>query len=251
MSNKIKFVAFLDVLGFSELVKNNDIEYINEIFDNVFKDIRNKDRLGSRIITSTSEQSSTEDLSIQMISDTIVIWTKDSSRLSLQVLVGACTNLLTSCFKDGLPLRGAISVGNIAEICHAENNMNIKSIIGDAIINAHELEKKQKWMGCVVDNKCFEYLQLDYFHISSGLQREIIQYDFVPIYKTEETHLVLNWANCLYDEKYEDIDNIILENFSKHNKSISLPDIQNKIQNTTKFYNHIKDNNLFVDETIR
>jgi hypothetical protein len=94
----VKFVAFLDVLGFSSLLQNNDIDYVNSLFVDVFKNLNEKNMIGESYSVCGKIESCTDDLSIQMISDSIVIWTKDASHLSLSTLVSACRNLLYSCF---------------------------------------------------------------------------------------------------------------------------------------------------------
>ncbi len=155
---------------------------------------------------------------------------------------------------EGLPLRGAISVGNIDSI-YINGDVNISSIVGDAIIYAHELEKKQKWMGCIVDKKCFSFLGVEWVHVIKGSQRKVIQYD-VPCtdkYNKDitEKHLVLNWCNWLYENDQNSINEMIKKKFNAHNKKIDKDDIKVKIENTTKFFIHVEKHALFADESIR
>ncbi len=69
----MKFVAFLDVLGFSGLLQNNDIVYVNNLFKSVFQNLNNRDMAGESHFVCGEEYSCTQDLTIQMISDSIII----------------------------------------------------------------------------------------------------------------------------------------------------------------------------------
>ena len=42
----IRFVAFLDVLGFSVLLQNNDIDYVNSLFEDVFQTLNDRNMVG-------------------------------------------------------------------------------------------------------------------------------------------------------------------------------------------------------------
>jgi hypothetical protein len=250
MTNQdIKFVAFLDVLGFSVLLQNNDIEYIHNIFKRVFQNLNNRDMVGESHSVCGEEYSCTADLTIQMISDSIVIWTKDSSHLSLSTLVSACNNLLYSCLNEGLPLRGAISVGTLNSI-QIDNPYNISSVIGNAITKAHNLEKSQKWMGCIIDQECFDVLGVDWWQVIKGPKNEVIEYD-VPYEKGVKNHLVLNWCNWLYENEVDNMQMCIKDNFNAHSKRNDRPDTKTKIENTIEYFKYIMKNNLFVNESIR
>lgn len=248
MHSCTKFVAFLDVLGYSELLKNNDIAYVRQLFEKIFKNLKNKNTIGETYIDSGNLSSSTYDLNIQMISDSIIIWTKDDLYISLQILVEACTTLIRTCFKEGLPLRGGISVGQFDAI-ESDDSYRISSIIGDAIINAHNIEKKQKWMGCIIDKKCFIHLNLDWEHVLVSPTKNVIEYD-VPCFS--EQQLAINWCNFLYDDEDEEtLKTQIIDSFNAHNKISDSEDVKIKIKHTLDFFKYVKQNNQFIDESIR
>ncbi len=249
----MKFVAFLDVLGFKALLDNNSIEYIEEIFNDVFTNLDNRELSGETATICNGEYYSSADLSIQMISDSIIIWTKDDNRCSLAVLVDTCCNLLRSCLEKGLPLRGGISVGSLSTInteTSENSRLKVSSVIGDGITKAHDLEKKQKWMGCIIDHACYEHIRADSVHFGD-YQRRVLESYNVPIGDDTQPYKALNWANWNSENSVEEIEIMINEKFSAHNKSIDSAKIQLKIRNTVNFFRYVKENDIFVAEEIR
>jgi hypothetical protein len=60
--------------------------------------------------------------------------------------------------------------------------------IGKAIVDAHEMEKMQKWTGCWVSNKCTQYINMD------ELTVELVQYPIPLKNSTGGIQLAFNWV---------------------------------------------------------
>lgn len=239
-----RYFAFLDIMGFRELVKNNShadlvelykrlVNFQVEFYENYHKQEQQfrAEKLG--------EYFEPTGLRLVNISDSILLWTKDSKENSLFELSYAVKLLMSISMSIGIPLRGAIVKGDV-EILEKENSL---SIIGLALVHAYEKEGKQNWSGCTVDNGIFTYLRSlknvvlnqPGPHRFEKLDSLFVETE-IPFKDKPQKGYVINWAdNIEYSEEQ------IRESFSKYNKRQNEPEhitksIELKIQNTINFY---------------
>lgn len=187
-------VAFLDILGFRNMVfeKENDkistyFSLINEI-TNDLKRIQSKKDIGS--IT---------------ISDSVIL----SIPLGGSPLSGKIKKLRELCiaiqkiqFKlslNNIWIRGAISFGN------AYFNERENQVVGEAYINAYELEQKIAiYPRVVIDSRLIEHLNFD---SADNLIREVNNY---KLYGSEYNPIernVIYWWNYNYGERRKGLTN--------------------------------------------
>lgn len=234
--------GFLDILGFKQLVKNNDHKTLVSLYRKL---ISNQVRAYKSIASNLIKESS---LQVVNISDSIIIWTKNSRESSFIELLFAVNSFMQVSIQIGIPLRGAVLMGDI-EVIEEEKNL---SIFGRALVDAYELESKQMWSGCYVYNNIFKFLQSIQENIvnrkdkiiTEKLKSLIVETE-IPMKKenkefTSVSGYVINWASglTLTEEK-------IKESFSKYNKRKNekgdvAKDTNIKIENTIKFYNSFK-----------
>jgi len=127
-----KIVAFIDVLGFSNLVYSDKLEPISDYYN--------------MILTDFKAAASKKELEFIMISDSIVLHapqSKDSFFAILKVLCSLQHKLLLK----GILIRGAISFGQL----YVNETDNI--IVGTGLINAYNLEKKAIYPRIIIDRK--------------------------------------------------------------------------------------------------
>lgn len=235
------FVAFLDILGFKTMVKNNSIHSLFKVYNEFLLRMElSKEFTDSTYILPDFKKSVINSI---FISDSLILWTEDFSQTSLYKLIGLTSILFVESFRQGTPLRGAIDMGEIAVRTTFEN----KTLVGTGLTNAYENECNQDWAGCVVAKKC-----VDQFNSLSGtwgpLRKDylqeiklIIEYPIPLKNNHTKTGFALNWLS-LTNNKFVTKD-IISESFTKFNKSTG-PQVQSKIDNTLIFYDLIKDKTL-------
>lgn len=255
---KTPYFAYLDILGFTRLVRNNSHETLVELYKtlvtfpvtsyNAFLEMWQKDledKLGERIDPTG--------LRLVNISDSILIWTINSKEQSLIELLFAVRLLMTTALTIGIPLRGSVVMGDI-EVLEQTNSM---SIVGRGLVHAYEMEKKQLWSGCMVDSGIFTFLK--------SFQRVVVQYEGplrvqklesliveadVPFRDKVIKGFVVNWANDLKMSEEE-----IRQSFSKFNKRDNEnekqnEDIEKKIVNTISFYRHVQSLKIAMEKLI-
>src|SRR5690606_29843378 len=114
---KNSFVAFFDILGFKNLVENNNHKDLIELYeDALYNTLDLTDKHYDPIYSSITPLSELNSLNIKtfVISDSIILVQEDMTQRGLLNLISKCQVLLSSTIADGIPLRGAISFGPVS-----------------------------------------------------------------------------------------------------------------------------------------
>lgn len=239
MTNNV-YVAFLDILGFKDLVERNTHEELEIIYAQFFNSVKENDELFealSKILQGHKGINTTVQSII--ISDSIVLWTKDDDINNFNMLVLAVRILIIKSFEIGIPLRGAITRGPL----HVSTENSIQ-IFGKSLTSAYTTESHMELSGCMIEDECMEYVlgicgENEIFNnITSS--NTIIQYLLPKKHGEVKNHYMINWVS-------PSPDSYILESFSEHNKSINSWAVHIKIKNTSDFIGYIKKNNLEVN----
>ena len=183
-------IAILDMLGFKEYISNYPIQtVINEY---------------AHILTSTSftAEVMNEEIEFMVYSDTIAIRPLNTADGGFYNFIRALQLISHQYFYkiqipeyNTLPIRGAISYGEYAwykgdistqvlgRKSITANNLNF--IVGQAIIDAHELENKQEWIGISFDKKTGDIFKKNFKDDFERLEKEkyIIE-EKIPVKKT-------------------------------------------------------------------
>ena len=143
----MKYVAFLDILGFKEKLKklnHNEIRaYISDFSSVVYDEWK---KLGH------------ETLQGYIVSDSFVINSKDDSDEGLKDLFEAVKNICAQEFaKNGILLRGGIAKGEFdkleaKELCTLRKGL----IVGQAYVDAYLLEGSAKLIGISLSKEVYE-----------------------------------------------------------------------------------------------
>lgn len=127
-----KYVAFLDVLGFKELVRTKG-EKLNRYFttiENALIDI----------------QSDKKEITSQLVSDSTIL-ACDFNSQNLKLLLKAVQTIQARCAIENIWIRGAITIGDI----YFNRELNI--VVGNGLSDAYILESQEKFPRVIVDPK--------------------------------------------------------------------------------------------------
>lgn len=130
---KDKIVAFIDVLGFSNIVYSNTTQLINQYFNYVLEDFKGPVKENN--------------FDYYLISDSIVI-TADNTKENLKAMIELTCLMQSKLMMEGILLRGGISCGNL----YLNKTKGI--IVGTGLINAYKLEPKAVYPRVIID-RCF------------------------------------------------------------------------------------------------
>ena len=173
---KIKYqdslVAFIDVLGFSNLVYDDDQSKIEKYFDYVLSDFK--------------ESLPSKGFKYILISDSIVISCQKTHK-NLAELIFFLGKIQSQLFSKGILLRGAVSFGEV--YINKLNNI----IVGAGLINAFKLEKQAIFPRIIVDRKFI----LE-FNTSTKLFIDSLNTTFKERYGEEDENIKLEKDGFLY-----------------------------------------------------
>lgn len=127
---KNRLVAFIDVLGFKNLVYSSSTEPINTYY--------------SFLLSNFQTAVAKRNFDFLLISDSIVIYSNNDIE-SLSELIKLISFLQAGLLAKGVIVRGAISHGEL--FVHKANNI----IVGTGLINAYNLEAEAKYPRVIID----------------------------------------------------------------------------------------------------
>ena len=186
-----RFVAFLDILGFRDLVMRSSHSKIYDLLTDLSKKRSSLESIEN--YTALPERFSDAGLYTASFSDSIFIFSKNASVENFELF-----SLMTSWFfaqviEKQIPIKGAIAVGDISI------NKSNQIYFGQPIIDAFLLEEELSYLGVVCHNSIDEYL-------SSIPDENIFKQRYMDIFTPFKygliSHLNINWfiESKYYDE---------------------------------------------------
>lgn len=220
------------------MVEKNSHEELMEVYDfGLYKSLEIAEETTNMILGMITPPEELESLKIEIyvISDSIIFIQDTLTQRGLLYILSYCRMLIGSCLADGIPIRGALSFGPVS----VENKRGT-TVVGLGLTKAYNLEAKQQWAGGIVDKECFEIIPKEnqdlVNHLINNKKNPIItKYNVPQKDGSIKEELAMDWTIYQLIKSPEDIRAA----FSKHNKEIN-DDVEVKIKNTIKFFNHIK-----------
>lgn len=250
----IKYIAFLDILGFKDLIENNKIEKLEELYDRLQASVMYSFAVSNpeqRLKNKKNELPSIKETNLNslVISDSIIIWTDDDSQGSFLELILAVKYFMFFSMQSGFPLRGGISCGELL----VKNGIHEKSpkfnsyttILGLSLTRAYILENKSEWSGCVIDEKCVEHFNHELNNYKDNIanleffeEMDIIKRYETPMKSGEiKKYFTVNWTHFNGPRLTR---SQVKKAFKAHNKSTNDWSVESKIQNTLKYLDQTK-----------
>jgi len=131
------YVAFLDVLGFRELVGRPD----------------SQDRLTQYIgsVDRAIQAAGPEVLQYVVFSDSVVINSRAGGLGQLEAILRACSTIFRELLRSRIPVRGAIAHGSFLR----SNQPNGTFVAGRPIVQAYDYQERQNWVGIMLAPSVF------------------------------------------------------------------------------------------------
>ncbi len=127
-----KYIAYLDVLGFKDLIYNRKHKEV-EIYFNTINDTLNEINVPNSNIQSL------------LISDSTILIAPESNE-SFKVLLHAVQIIQAKLIKENIWLRGAITFGEV----YVDKNLNI--VVGKGLVDAFLLEQEAVYPRVIIDS---------------------------------------------------------------------------------------------------
>ena len=154
------FIAFFDVLGFKEIINNNDLTEMNRLFGHLLRDTQTA--LSNEQFVKSNQSTIIPDLKTQKVnclhvSDSIVFWTNGQTEEDFMDLVSVCHTFYWRSLKTTFPLRGCLTFGEIEffpSTINAISGVNFYnySLYGKGLVDAYTKADSIEYVGCILDN---------------------------------------------------------------------------------------------------
>ena len=221
-------VAFFDILGYRQIIANNEIKEAASIVKGALKKVTEFQKNADRIEKAFKYSSPINYLAF---SDSILVYTSYSKqiispKLQAGIFAAGCAGLCGQFFEEGLPVRGAIAKG--------EFFIEQTSFVGQAIVKAYEFAKAMEMAGCVI----VPTAEAEFDGTSDPLNL-LFRYSAPLKGNQRQNLLTLNLCFSLL-VKDEDVPReFAIKQFSRHNKNIN-PEVVGKLNNTIDFLEHAR-----------
>ncbi|MHB9020184.1 MAG: hypothetical protein ACYC3G_04960 [Minisyncoccota bacterium] len=191
---RICFVGLFDILGFSNIVINNQLESVWKAYNEI--------KTSASFIKNNLESLFKNNIvNVENFSDTFLIYTSDCNNKNKEdidgyfnSLLGVCDALFHSANSNGIPIRGAITVGEVI--------VNEGIHIGKPIVEAYEMEQSQDWIGCWISDDAIKF-------ISQKLLERHMKGNLILKYKVPfksggiKDCYVFNWVQLPFESDYD------------------------------------------------
>ncbi len=226
------FIAFLDILGFTQFTQNSTLDEVYNEIQNMFAAARASRVEGNVRIGNSNNPITLSNLIYLAISDSIIVFqeviqlidVKDEFRWKEETFgefILGLEELYKEAFKRKIFLRGGISYGEAIISLDSENKENI--ILGNPYIEAVKMERVQSWMGIAFHPSMGDYLK------ETSYRSILVEYN-IPV-KKEYVNLgipnfTIGWVDSSNAQDKDIFKGWVTEN-----------DRQNEIKiNTSKFF---------------
>lgn len=176
-----RFVAFLDIMGFKDMVARRSENKIEDKLEKL-----------STFIAETKED--LKDSSCYIFSDSIILFTGCDEQGALTGIISTVGKVVEKAIGLGLPIKGAIAKG----ICTVKENKQF--YFGQPIIDAYSLEENIILYGVALHNSVEQEAQ--------SLSKEFV-FDFdLPLKGGTSKHYIVNWFANDIEENRTNLRNI-------------------------------------------
>lgn len=247
------FYAYLDILGFKQLVENNSIEKLLDLYKRIDLVVQSSLSKGQLKFIDEGENKSIKpdlkfaEINSMIVSDSIMLWTHNDNVWSFLDMLQVVIPVVSNCFNIGIPLRGVITSGPLLvqfnDLSNEKEGFQIgrTTIAGKTMVDAYLQEEKQQWSGCVITRQTMEKVFGSVIdkHIRDSIEHKLIVNYPVPYKEREQEYIddeyVINWT------QKNTTSDMVREQFNKYHKDSSHESVQIKIQNTVNFLDYVND----------
>lgn len=185
MAIENRFVAVADVLGFSHLVRRIPLADLIQRYEQLIAASRPRNRaITTQDLVTGELRTERTGIDYAVFSDTILLWS-GSDQWSVQAFFEHLSALISQSIRFALPLRVGIAYGE----CEISPRANL--YLGSAIVDAHQTEAMQEWIGGACHATCHEYPWFDYYIVHEFDMA--VEYN-IPTKSGPSLGMVLNWV---------------------------------------------------------
>jgi len=228
-----RFVAHMDILGMSTLVKNNFDDAWGMLSDLV--EVRDKARMHEYEFVETNERIKVfEKIHIVTFSDTLLLFTAGETPVELKSLIVLVTEIFHKAICKCVPVRAGLAAGEF------RFNLDKSMYAGPALIDAYRAGESAQWLGIALSDSVSEVAIAQ--NMKSTGSNVIVEWR-VPLKDGEKQGYVVNWpalfAHDLTIKPPVSVNSFYTAFERSFGNFDDLPiEVKAKYENTVNFMNH-------------
>lgn len=238
--NKKVYLAYFDILGFKNIVKNKSREDFEKFINNVY--VATQSALSEKRCKGDDECTYITDMrdarvNCLHISDSILLWTNNDSCDDLHEIIMACRRLIVNKSVINHLLRGCLTYGHVEydffDIRQTHSTFFNYSIAGNAVVDAYEIAERLLMTGCAVTKPLYKQV------LKCSKDLKLITNRNIQTRKGIEKLYMIAPFNKYNKQLIDNTINNLKGAFKTplKNKEDSLPkDVELKLNNTIDFY---------------
>ncbi|MDD5338085.1 MAG: hypothetical protein PHG35_01545 [Dehalococcoidales bacterium] len=205
-----RYIAFLDIMGFKNLVLTNEHEKIKGKLDSLYSIIKRieNDFHHPKIskIPDLNIDTGNSIIKPVIFSDSIILISNDDSIVSANSIIISICRIFSKAIKFVLPIKGAVAHGKFSA------SANEPIYFGKPLIDAFELQRELSFYGVVLHHTMEKKLR----EIDSGYfsNMELISKYPTPTKSGIINHYCVNWAYLFSDEFIIELSNRLYDDVS-------------------------------------
>lgn len=166
-----RYVCFLDVMGFKDMVVRNTHDAVHKKMEAFLEAVKKWEVVGNKAKDDVelSKIFPNCEIRVATFSDSILLITSGDEIRDLSHLMMMLKLLISDCFQIPIPIKGAISKGLLTA------DFEKSLFFGKPIIQAYELQDEVNYYGVVVDRYVEQDIENDYFEISKEFDKLAIR----------------------------------------------------------------------------
>ena len=263
MTSGLCFFAYLDILGFKNLVKQaSTLEQLMDVVKRFAEECARKIDQSRGFLTNKGnvcDRSAVPFLSVRIVSDSVCVWTEPSEDNDclkrFDALLQVVMRMLSYGLNNGMPLRGVVTYGELfsgrieppADI-PVDFLFDAYALCGRALVEAYEIEGQMEWSGAVITPKAWAKVEKAFkegkhmpsWSIKSATELfnhyPYLLWCYVPFKKGKKKAIAFNWNYKLKPAISEEkIYKAFTGRCDTDDATVAL-----KFWNTLRFYERIK-----------
>ena len=139
-----RYVGFVDIMGFKDMLTRMSHEKVYELMKNVSKSVSSVQAVFTVDYETENDDDIDINVSMMLYSDSIIIYSRDDDEHSLENLIVSISELSLSLFNDGIPHKGAIAYGQMTL------DFEKSIFFGQPLVDAYLLQDELKFYGIAV-----------------------------------------------------------------------------------------------------
>jgi len=173
-----RWFAYFDLLGFSNLVRTNEIHNVLPIYETALAAIEEK-----------ANPKRSKGLSYSWFSDTFIIFTRGSSLQEFAVIEQAARLFFQKLILNKIAVRGALSYGGL----YTQQEKNI--FLGEALMDAYEYGENQNWLNFIICPSAYNALEKFNFPMEERVHYRLVEQNGVITHSKNENVFAFAFNN--------------------------------------------------------